>query len=37
VDKTSYDKTIATLAQAVGKSRIEPNEKDKIFRRLATK
>lgn len=37
VDKATYDKTIATLAQAVGKSRIAPYEKDKIFRRLATK
>jgi hypothetical protein len=34
VDTTTYDKTIATLSQAVSKSRIEPLEKDKIFRRL---
>ncbi len=34
VDKTNYDRTIATLSRAVSKSRIGPLEKDKIFRRL---
>jgi hypothetical protein len=34
VDKATYDNTISTLIKAVGKSRIGPLEKDKIFRRL---
>jgi len=35
VDRDTYDKTIATLVQAVKRSRIEPLEKDRAINRLA--
>jgi len=35
VDRDTYDKTIATLVQAVRRSRIEPHEKDRAIDRLA--
>jgi hypothetical protein len=34
VDRATYDKTIATLAQAVRKTRLAPTEKDKAIRRI---
>lgn len=34
VDRETYDKTIATLKDAVGRSRISPYEKDRAFKRL---
>jgi len=35
VDRRTYDKTIATLAQAVRRSRISPYEKDKAIKRIS--
>jgi hypothetical protein len=35
VDRTTYDQTIATLSEAVRKSRISPLDKDKALQRLA--
>jgi len=37
VDRITYDKTIAIMAQAVSKSRIEPSEKNRAIRRLMRK
>lgn len=36
VDCESYDKTIATLAEAVARSRISPYEKDRAIKRIAS-
>jgi hypothetical protein len=35
VDRATYDQTIATLSEAVQKSRISPIDKDKALKRLA--
>jgi hypothetical protein len=35
VDRRTYDKTIATLAEAVRRSRISPYEKDKAMKRIS--